>query len=940
MVVIRLNQYLLGLFILAIGLSLLSCGIRFDFEVTDKKSGNGAPSDQTEALTGTISAPTISNENEFSLLLESPKATHYSISQREEECLTSNNWNEMTQGTVVSAAVAIEYNSENEFFVKFKNEIQRSPCYKHSVLHDNIAPSFEEHDVLNVNPTQALGERRISVSNIKNKVLNSGSRLSDIEISFNRLNGPFESFDWSAIKDKNSYSIPEITGTDEFSLFLRLKDEAGNTSSTHWSPYYRFTSNGVVQSIGEKGVAITRLTFLDRADLDSDGKMDIIARGGGSVHDFMLVWMRNDGKGNFASHLLFKGLTRNENALITGDFLGKGWEDIVVASSSDQRLTIYTHDGNYQFSSSLLASTPAGEMGLESSDFDQDGDLDIVATFKGASILSIFENQGNGSFSRIDLSTTTTGLSDPVVMDYDGDGAEDIIVYSSDSDDIFLFKNELDGNFIRESILPGLAFLQSFLVDDFNSDGYLDIIGCFPWNDRIDLYQGSSGGSFSQSTISSVEFPYAIEKGDFNGDGLSDFVFVSFDRDEVLYYLNRGDSEFNLKSASPFSSSADWVGAIPIDVDSNSIDELVFSIGNNLGYDDTKLGRFQEDETFQFERLNKNHKTTFDFDFADLNGDGRVELVTHDYWKGIVSFMQQGMDGSWENVEVTDSLQWGWSVATGDFNNDGRVDVVGASAYSVGWPETLVIYLNQPDGSFVENVIESGSSRTLVEAADLNGDNVPELVVASIFSNSVFLYRNNGLGSFTRTTLLTGFNRPEDITFFDLDGDGDLDIITTASSGNRIHWLENDGSAGFVNRVVSSSIGRPLATDAGDFNNDGSIDLVTISDSSNALIFLENDGSENFSSTTVGTGFIGVKDLEVVDFDDDSQLDVVVTDIRGKEISLWRGAGDGSFSKTVLRSEIAEPRGIKAFDISGDGSLDLLWTSRTGHLEVLYRWGP
>jgi len=337
---------------------------------------------------------------------------------------------------------------------------------------------------------------------------------------------------------------------------------------------------------------------------------------------------------------------------------------------------------------------------------------------------------------------------------------------------------------------------------------------------------------------------------------------------------------------------------------------------------------------------------------ADFNGDGRPDFVTvssdPQTSASVMSVMLQNSDGTFHLFDA--SYLPLAHVVTGDLNGDGRADLVslvGGDPPSDGFPGdpgSVTVSLGNGDGTF--NVIASmsllGDSRIPSGVvADLNNDNLPDVVAASTDSSSgntsIQTWLNQGAGAFTagpvyNHTLLNGAV----LTFGDFNQDGRQDLVVSDAGQARILLGNGDGSfrAGAVYSIA------PLYAQAADFNNDHHLDLVLVSAKNSRVLLGRGDGTFAVSATLDSSFGASVSHLQfvnpitptavhVADLNHDGFLDIAIaTESSSQDVSIYYGRGNGAFTNA------------KVFDIGGNPGYDTPAAAfadfnRDGRLDVI-----
>lgn len=329
---------------------------------------------------------------------------------------------------------------------------------------------------------------------------------------------------------------------------------------------------------------------------------------------------------------------------------------------------------------------------------------------------------------------------------------------------------------------------NGFDVADLNGDGYLDIVHGPPRKGFTSpfIFLGDGKGSWRQwEGLSMPEAPYSYgdaEAADFDGDGHVDLAFAVHLGGLIVM---RGDGQGTFER---------WSEGLKL-VSAGLSDQNTF-ISRAIGsadWDDDGLP-----DLVALSEGPRHPKATERFEVSSPNG--------------LAVFRNDG-DGSWTNLgRLGDEAGlFGDSLTLGDFDGDGRVDLV-AGSNALGRRELL--FLNR-EGTSVEPVeveaIPPSSIVWAVEAADFDGDGRDDLAVASTSyqvddwwgSFQVLLNRpaEDGSLAFTAVRLTGGRDTPADrvtaIGAGDVDADGAVDLVAATATGSVWVFL-GDGAGGFV----------------------------------------------------------------------------------------------------------------------------------------------
>ena len=533
-------------------------------------------------------------------------------------------------------------------------------------------------------------------------------------------------------------------------------------------------------------------------DFNNDGKLDLAVVGGDTTQIRL-----NNGAAQFASSAC--AVQSNSGGLAAGDVNGDGKLDLVRANILAAQIQVHLGDGAGCLSASTNTDVlNAGRPGFVAlGDLNKDGKLDIVA---GATVLL---NNGSGAFGPPFAFGLGSLGADPgantVIADFDGDSNLDIASASSGSAGILFgdgaggfrfavgpagrgafglahgdFNNDskLDvvamssGNFVvmlgdgtgklvASSIIP-LPNSSSFIgpvISDFNGDTKLDVAvlddshngpGGLP---RFNVALGNGLGGFGSivSTSFDASQPAALSGGDLNGDGKMDLVTVNRgggnnNEGSISIGLSDGAGHFTMQPNVSARSASNPVAVAFADFNKDGKMDIAspsgFGFSILLGNGN---GGFAP----------RTHITTANagsIRTTDLNGDGNADLVmVSEENNGKTSVvLGDGLGGFTAPLQF--SLGTGSDLTVADFNNDGKADFAVAISQQDPFPSPIrsnitVLFGNGAGGfgSPVNFVTERTASRII--AADLNGDQRPDLITANQLVNNLTVALNLCPGS-------------------------------------------------------------------------------------------------------------------------------------------------------------------------------------------------
>ena len=247
---------------------------------------------------------------------------------------------------------------------------------------------------------------------------------------------------------------------------------------------------------------------------------------------------------------------------------------------------------------------------------------------------------------------------------------------------------------------------------------------------------------------------------------------------------------------------------------------------------------------------------------GDFNNDGRPDVILTDgdsggARTGATLYLNNG-DGSFTAQAPVAGVLAAFDVLVGDFNGDGKLDVAEIGSATDAAPATLAILLGNGNGSF-QPAIDTQVPLGNLAAGDFNGDGRLDVAVSNFDGDSITILQGNGAGGFSTGQVIATTGPSDQIAAADLTGNGKFDLITTNQAAGTVSvYLGNgDGTFTAASQGPITVDGAPGAIAVGDLNGDGIPDIVaenTVTDANDlqsvSVTVLLGDGHGAFTAAT------------------------------------------------------------------------------------------
>jgi hypothetical protein len=665
---------------------------------------------------------------------------------------------------------------------------------------------------------------------------------------------------------------------------------------------------------------------------------------------------------------------------------GDGYLDLVTAygggtdndgkATGYGKVTVYLGDASGDFHQTWSANIGGSDASLVLGDVNGDGHLDVItntyAQFQGTGYVQVFLGSGNGTFQQHGGSSFL-GLS--ASADLNNDGKADLV--GTNGGGISILLSNGDGTFKAGPFYDvNSDSFAPILIADFNKDGHKDLAVVDGFGGKTSILLGKGDGTFTVKSQFSNGFPgypggqqvsqaVSAAAADFNKDGKLDMVTYS-----AAYFfspsnqtpsttqfgfvsVNLGNGDGTFKGATNYSVTASGgVSTGDFNRDGNQ-DIVVGGFNTASGFSAGVVQLLAGNGTGRFPApINTLSPDPFSVVHADFNHDGIQDIaVVNQGCSGCTTTVKVylGSGKGYFNAPKTYTIgQSQGSIAAGDINRDGKVDLVvtratplyvtpmavPAGAQASTNDDTSVL-LGNGDGTFraAVNTVLLGPAETSssVWLVDMNRDGKLDLVgdwgVALGKGDGTFqppkafpstLYYISGVG------------------IGDLNGDGIQDVVLWTTEAGTIETLLGNGTGSFT---VKSKFSYPhyVITDlkVAKVYGGAERDLVFSGESV--------DAANRFLSTNLvatvhgnGDGTFGTKkitplpnlplSLSYGDYDRDGKLDVVVND--RMQVVYLRGTGFGSYYAPQFFPGTAQY--LQSLDVNADGALDVVGITPIG----------
>lgn len=680
--------------------------------------------------------------------------------------------------------------------------------------------------------------------------------------------------------------------------------------------------------------------FVSVDDIDGDGKPELIT---GCVASSTVSVLRNQtGTGpltaaSFATRWDYFNANFNQpRSLVVSDLDGDGKKDIAVASQATGTVSVMRNTAtpgvidaaSFAPAVQLLPlNRGVGSSSIVACDIDGDGKNDLAMSNYFASSVSVMRNTSttgtinSGSFATpVDFPAGRAGLG-IAAYDADGDSKPDLVAANAWDNNLSVIRNTAtSGSITAASFAPNV---------NFTAGGFTNYAATGEIN-GVDIEVPSPG------------YPSYVTAGDLNGDGRPELVSVNSSSNNVSVYtigpaLAPVISSFSPRSAPTGSTvtitgtnfnpilnnNTVYFGAVKAAITGSSPSSLSVTVPAGATYQPISVVN-------QASGLAGYSSPPFDPAFTNPFGAG----IPGNFYRPGINFTTSG------NLN--------YSAAFGDFDSDGKPDMVSVNEI----PGSVSVMRN----TSVTGIINIASFAARVDfltparprkvaVSDWDGDGRLDIIVLCPSSNTVSILRNtfNRIGPFSPTGSFVlprvDLNLSTYISHFavaDMDLDGKPDLVLTSPYTNTVLVVRNTVAGGSAANFSLAAGEFPRAVAVSDVDGDGKPDIVVANERSNTVSVIRNRSTTPVLSSTsfapkvdfpAGTSPV---DLAISDADGDGKPEIEIANFASSTVSVLRNtatAGDitaASFAPAINFATGLNPYAMAVGDADGDGKPDLL----------------
>lgn len=424
------------------------------------------------------------------------------------------------------------------------------------------------------------------------------SNTSQLQVWFGQVKGTINSSTELSI----NVTIPASARYDVIEV-INLTTRLSTRSADKFSPYYSGSSFDAAKLGAPLTFAGTTEQFdLCSCDLNADNKPDYVATQFDLQTD-LIVFQNTSVPGTIAFNRLDKTNLASLNVgapteIVTcADLNGDGKPEVIASRGGATKNSVFvlpnTSAGTISFGATISLFLDVGHFArfVKVRDLNGDGKPEIIVSNSFNNQLYIFQNQSSGGILSINptpVKLTITGASTTYgldAQDLDNDGLADLIINQFQSNNFYILRN-LGGLFNFSSPINVVAngTLNEVVTADINDDNLLDLIATNTLNNQLlVLLNNTSGSNISFGTptiLNTSNGPWGVDVGDIDGDQDIDIIVANRNQAFVNVFRHNGNFAAPAFSKIDIASSNPTRNIVMSDIDGDAKPDIAFSSFN------------------------------------------------------------------------------------------------------------------------------------------------------------------------------------------------------------------------------------------------------------------------------------------------------------------------------------------------------------------------
>ena len=330
--------------------------------------------------------------------------------------------------------------------------------------------------------------------------------------------------------------------------------------------------------------------------------------------------------------------------------------------------------------------------------------------------------------------------------------------------------------------------------------------------------------------------------------------------------------------------------------------------------------------------------TPFDVSIADLDNDGKPDIVATNYNGNTISVLRNTSTKDSMSFDIRVEFITGskpYNISIADLNGDGKLDIVVTKSNT----NTLAVFQNTSTVNGIsfdskKDFWAGDNPYNTLSIADLDRDGRPDIIIGQYSSKAVLVLQNTSIAqsiSFDNQVLVSIGSYSQSFSIADIDSDEKLDIVVT-NPNKTISVLRNTSTynnLSFDIKVVFVADSYLGETSIADLDNDEKTDIIVIS-GENTISILRNTsaGDSLYFDSSVYLTSDNLSDISIGNLDSDAKPDIVVLNTYSKTVSIFRNTSTSnsiSFNSKVDFSTDQNFFGTIG-DLNIDGKPDIVVT--------------